>query len=292
MTPEDFYESLPDQEMNCRDVALGDVKLLEARGLIGLTVAMGDIGGLHIRPRHRVREAAEELKELRASRSSRRTACREAMLSWLCQHDAMSPHPEKRQIREEMLNDPRRGIWLAEPFTESDLDQAAAWLQRQGFVDGISVDEAEGPVALWLTDAGAECAERFDSVIDRYREAKNMAQGGTHISIGGDNHGQVAGDHAHQVQSNGLSAEHLRELIAGLAELVATVVPDASDVVVERDAALAAAEDGAVDGSVIRRFAGWVLGSISRGASAAIASIAKAGTDDMLREAGRLTGHL
>jgi hypothetical protein len=42
------------------------------------------------------------------------------------------------------------------------------------------------------------------------------------VNIGGDYSGalQVAGDHAHQVQHNGASAEDLREKIISLAELV------------------------------------------------------------------------
>ena len=37
-------------------------------------------------------------------------------------------------IRDRMLQDPQRGYFFAEPFTEDDLDAAAAWLQRQGLV--------------------------------------------------------------------------------------------------------------------------------------------------------------
>ena len=92
--------------------------------------------------------------------------------------------------------------------------------------------------------------------------------------------------------NTGPSAEHLREMIVGLSELVASVVRDAGDVEAERDMALMAASDGAVNQKAIQRFASWVLAAMRNGASAAITSVARSGTDELLHEAGRLTGHL
>ena len=291
-SPEGFYDALPDQEMNAWDVAHSDLKLLEAGSLIGLTVAMGGIPGFHIRIKGQIRDMAAELREKRANRALRRVACRDAMTSWLWSRDAAS-HRD-RKIRNEMLDDPRHGVWFAEPFSDEDLDAAAAWLRDQGLVEGHTVGQLYGPVMLYLTGEGIKCAERFGSDTTGYLEAKERASGsGPTVNIGGDYSGalQVAGDHAHQVQHNGASAEHLREMITGLAELVRGLVPQAAGIDQERDKALAAARDDAVDRSVLQRFASWVLLTVGKGAAAAVIPAVTAGTDDMLREVVRLTAH-
>ena len=110
----------------------------------------------------------------------------------------------------------------------------------------------------------------------------------------GSNHGplQVAGDYAHQVQQIGATAEHLRDLITSIAELVRLAAPAADDLEAQQAAALAAAKDGAVDQSVIKRFAAWVLAVVGKGVSAALVPAVTAATNDMLHEAGRLAGHL
>ena len=112
------------------------------------------------------------------------------------------------------------------------------------------------------------------------------------VNVGGDNYGQASGDYAHQTQNIGASAEHLREMISSLAELVTTLVPDATEVVEQREEALAAVKDGVSDEGVLRRFADWVLSTVGKGASAAVLPVVTAGTDGMLQEVGRLTGHL
>jgi hypothetical protein len=106
-----------------------------------------------------------------------------------------------------MLDDSRHGTWFAEPFTEKDLDTAAAWLQRQEMVDGITVDAAEGPVRLYLTDAGVKCAEDFGADTKSYINAQRLPGSGPTVNIS-SNSGpfQVAGDHAQQVQHIGASA--------------------------------------------------------------------------------------
>ena len=81
------------------------------------------------------------------------------------------------------------------------------------------------------------------------------------VSFGGSNYGQVAGDHAHQVQNNiGATADELRKQIVAIAELVRSLVPEANSIDTQRDAALAAARDGAVNRSVLQRFADRALG--------------------------------
>jgi hypothetical protein len=83
------------------------------------------------------------------------------MVDWLYAREATSPLTQP--VRDQMLDDPRWGTWLAEPFSPDDLDAASAWLHRQHLVDGITVAECEGPVRLYLTDAGVTCVEEFGS---------------------------------------------------------------------------------------------------------------------------------
>jgi hypothetical protein len=215
------------------------------------------------------------------------------MVSWLWSHDAVRLRDQL--ARNDMLDDRRHGVWFAEPFSEEELDAAAAWLRRHDLVAGTGAGQMEGPILLYLTDEGYRCAERFGSDTTRYLEAKERVSGlGPTVNIGGDYSGalQVAGDHANPVQHVGMSAEHLREMIIGLAELVRSLVPDADCVGEEEKKALAAARDGAVDRSALQRFTAWVLSVVGKGATAAVIPVVTAGTDDLLREATRLAAHL
>lgn len=289
--PVEFYDSLPDQAMNRPDVAHDDLKLLEDRSLIKLFAGGAGIQGMEILLFPGIRDLAEEMRDNRASRSARRVACRDAMVAWLWTHDALSH--ATRQVRAEMLNESGFSVWFAEPFSDADLDTAAAWLKHHGLVDGVGAEETQGPFLLFLTDEGAECAERFESDTDRWKQAQQQSRDpGMVVTFGGDNYGQVARDHSHQVQNIGASAAHLRELITSLAELVHSLVPEASDFAGEREEALAAATDGAVDRSRLQRFRDWALAIVARGASAAFVPAVTAATDDMLREAERLASHL
>jgi hypothetical protein len=94
------------------------------------------------------------------------------------------------------------------------------------------------------------------------------------------------------VQQIGASAEHLRDLITSITELVRLAAPDADDLDAQRTAALAAARDGAVDQSVIKRFASWALAIVGKGVSAALVPAVTAVTNDMLHVAAQLPCHL
>jgi hypothetical protein len=288
----EFYDALPDQSMNNWDAAHSDLKSLEERGMISLSVAMGGIRGLHVSPGQGVRDLAEELKAVRANKRMRKAACRDAMVDWLHSLDATSEL--EMPVRDAMLDDPRHGIWFGEPFTADDLDEAAAWLERQGLVKGISVAGARGPVRLYLTDAGVTCAEDFDSYAARYLDAQSRGPRSGPILNIGTNSGpfQMAGDHAHQVQNIGASADDLRQLISSIAEMVRTMVPGVTGLDEQEQTALAAATPGSVDRSVLQKFADWVLATVRAGATAALVPAVSAATNEMLTEAGRLTAHL
>ena len=150
------------------------------------------------------------------------------MIDWLYAQDAISPL--KQPARDQMLDDPRQGIWLAEPFSAEDLDAAAAWLHRQHLVEGITVAQCEGPVRLYLTDAGVTCAEEFGSDTARYVAAQRQAApaaGPNTVTIHGPATGLVVGSHGvtqhagDAVQSSGVDAAAL----ARFAETVAQALP-------------------------------------------------------------------
>jgi len=73
---------------------------------------------------------------------------------------------------------------------------------------------------------------------------------------------------------------------------VRALVPDASGVREAEQEALAAAAAGAVNRSVLQRFADWALSTVRVGATAAVVPAVSSATTAMLMESGRLTGHL
>lgn len=166
---EPFYGALPDQSMNTYVTALDDVSDLERRRLLELANSFGGVESLAIRATPEGRAFAEELQAARGSKQRRRSACRDAMVDWLYSGDAERP---PGVVRNALMQDPRRNCFFAEPFSADDLDAAAAWLYRQGLVGGSMVEEAQGPVILYLTDIGVKCAEEFDSDTDGFLQSR------------------------------------------------------------------------------------------------------------------------
>lgn len=285
-----FYRALPDQSMNAYVTALDDLNDLERRSLLELANSFGGVESLAVRAvTPEGRAFAEDLQTARGSKQRRRSACRNAMVDWLYAGDAVSP---PGIVRDTMMQDLQRAYFFAGPFSADDLDAAAAWLQRQGLVRGTMVDQAHGPVILYLTDTGVKCAEEFGSDADRYLQRQQHRASGPTVNIG-TNSGpfQVAGDHAQQVQNIGTSAD-LRLRITGIAEIVRALVPDVADADAQEQAALAAVTDTAIDRSALERFRNWTVSTVRAGAtSAAVAAISSA-TTTLLIEAGHLASHL
>jgi hypothetical protein len=294
MEIEPFYAALPNHE-NTFEVAYGDALVLERNGMFTSAHGIGGLESLAVRPTADARAWVDQLRAMRDSRQSRRAACHDAMVDWLYSRDAVSSHPQSRAIRDHMLADAARGIWFAQPFTPADLDAAAAWLHRQGLVEGIPVEEAAGPVQLWLTDAGVECAENFGSDARAYldKQRQPRVNTGPTLNIGTCSGSfQLAGDNAHQVQNVGASADELQKLIASIAAIVRATVPQASGLQEQEQAALAAATPRTLDRSALKRFADWALSTVRAGATAALVPAVSAATNEMLAEAGRLAAHL
>jgi hypothetical protein len=186
-----FYDAQGDPGTFTVQVVHDELRELERQSLIHLAAGMGGIEAFDALATAQARQLVEEVQSRRADSRLRRIACRDAMVDWLSSQDASSP---LRQLaRDQMLADPRYGTWLAESFSEADLDAASAWLHRRHMVDGAIVEEYEGPVSLYLTDAGVACAEEFCSDTARFVAAQRPDGAGQHIDrsagvqVGSDN---------------------------------------------------------------------------------------------------------
>jgi hypothetical protein len=164
---EPFYSALPDQSMNAVQIAFGDLNSLQDRSLIRLAAGLGGIESFDVLVTAEGRAFVERLQAARANKPARRAVCCDAVVAWLYSCDAVRP---PGLALERIRDDLARGYCFAEPFSDSDLDTASAWLHRQGLVDGAIVDQAEGPVIAYLTDAGAECAEDHEADTRAYFE--------------------------------------------------------------------------------------------------------------------------
>lgn len=128
-----------------------------------------------------------------------------------------------------------------------------------------------------------------DSLEDFMRWLRQPSGSGLILNTG-NNSGSIpiAGEHAYRAQNIGASADELRALISGIAEMVRAVVPGAVGVNEQERLALAAANPGNLDRSVLRSFGGWAMSTVQAGATAALVTAVTAATKEMLNEAGRL----
>jgi hypothetical protein len=198
---EPFYRDLPDWLGN--DDWLGDVKAL---GELGLIEHRYPLSGVVASVTPAGQDRVDIMLAMRADVRKRRAACRDAMVAWLCWCDATSAQPARRKLRDAMVTEARFGLWFADAFTDDDLADAAAWLHRHELVQGLTVAEFDGPVQLYLTDEGIECAENFDSETGRYLQAQRARSGSGPIVHA------VASHNACHVPDTGAGAEHVEPL--------------------------------------------------------------------------------
>lgn len=145
----------------------------------------------------------------------------------------------------------------------------------------------------YLTDTGIKCAEEFGSDTDSYLQRQGHRAPGPTEDIGTNSAPfQVAGDYARQVQNIGTSADDLRLLITGIAEIVRALVPEIGDTDTEEQAALAAVSETEVDRSALERFHNWTVSTVRAGAKRAAVAAVSSATPTLLIEAGHLARHL
>ncbi|MGH3292689.1 MAG: hypothetical protein ACRDP7_12855 [Trebonia sp.] len=300
ISPEEFYNSLADQGMNTWDVAHADVKHLQSRAMIKLSVAMGGIPGLHIYQVQGARDFAEEIRAHRADKRRRRQACRDAIVDWLASVDAVDG---KVQVLSNMMTAPRWGTWFAEPFSAAEIADAADWLHTNGLTECAAVAGNPAPMFAFLTEAGAMCVDEFGAHADQYvawrRQAQAETQGqvpgsGPTISIG-IAHGpiQVAGNNSRQVQvAAQASPEDLRQAISTVAQLVRGAVPDVLDADEQEQAALAALGTDGADEGALRRFGDWAVSTVKAGTNGAMVAAVSSSVTYLLTQAAYVAGHL
>jgi hypothetical protein len=219
-----FYDAQPDPGTLTVRVVHDELQELEQQSLIYLAAGLGGIEEFDALATAQGRLLAEDVQARRTDKRLRRAACRDAMVDWLSSQDAWTPL--RQPARDRMLADPRYGTWLAEPFSEADLDEAAAWLHRQHLVDGTTVDQCDGPVRLYLTDARVACAEEFCSDTARYVAAQRSTASNS-VTIHGPASGVIVGSHG-VTQRAGDAVQSANVDVAALArfaEAVAQALP-------------------------------------------------------------------
>jgi hypothetical protein len=297
MSVESFYEAqlLDQPDHAVYETAIDDLKALKRDSLVEFQQSTGGLRALHVQATQRARDQVEQWRDIRANMRLRRAACRDALVDWLYGQDAVTDMPPFPVI-DRVLADDRHGLWFAAPFAVRDLDEASAWLERHRLIKGPKVGGRSGPVRAYLTDAGVSCAADFDCRTDAYVDAQRRAlRSGPTVNIHGGNSGpfQVAGNNSHLVQNIGVSADDLRLLTAGIAEIVRTFVPDATeDSHKQEDAALAAITAVSVDEPALRRFRDWAVTTMQTGANNAVVAAISSSTTFLLIEAGRLAAHM
>lgn len=98
----------------------------------------------------------EQIRSARVGRPRRLWACRSAMLSWLYDRGAVGSHSQS--VTWDLFDADGRCRYYGEPFKTDERTAAAAWLQRNGLIDGYNAPEIDGPFQSFVTDAGERCA--------------------------------------------------------------------------------------------------------------------------------------
>jgi hypothetical protein len=114
MSVESFYkEQLPDQSDHAvYETAIDDLNTLRRASLVEFQQALGGLRAVHVQATQRARDQAEHWRDTRASKRSRRAACRDALVDWLYGQDAVTDMPPFPVI-DQMLADRGRGLWYA-----------------------------------------------------------------------------------------------------------------------------------------------------------------------------------
>lgn len=285
-TLEDVYDGNAEAEL-----ALRDATALADRGLVGAQIGLArgeDLAGIRVRILPAGRAHADQLRRRRHDRVGRHRACREALVSWLYEVDAVGPM--RSRIWKGFWSDPR-GAYLGDRFTEQEVDRAAGWLRRNGLIDGVVAARFEGPIRAYLTDHGVRCVEDFDSDVHRYVERMEQPQApaaGHTINVTATHVQLATGNNVRQNMTVAQASQEVQETIRGIAEMLksfgladrrevelAEVQQEAVDDIATGDARLAG----------LRRFIDWAVGAAKAGASPAIAAAVQAATAGLLQNA-------
>jgi hypothetical protein len=197
------------------DVARHDLRRLEALGFVDVYFAGGEVGRGTLKPDGQVH--VEQLRRRRSAKLERRNACRSTLLLWLSQNGADS---DGTRIGWDGLADDESNDFYGERFSSGEIDQAAAWLLSEGFIEGITVGQAAGPVSSWLTDLGLECVEQFDGDLAKLNTSRATGPHGG-VTVVNYGYAQIStGDGVNQQMTVKVAVTEVRNEIRGLVEVL------------------------------------------------------------------------
>jgi hypothetical protein len=122
---------------------------------------------------------------------------------------------------DEFLAEPR-AEFLGEHFSLDEVEENAGWLYRNGFIDGPTVAEVDGPVRAHLTDRGVACVERPDGDPTRYIDG-TLSRSDTHINVHGGNVQIATGDGSQQSMEIHAALERFELQLDGIVDLLASL---------------------------------------------------------------------
>lgn len=182
---------------------------------------------------------AQRIEAARSDRSKRAIACREALLDWLYENE-VGPRPSHYPVTSHFLGD-TRAYFFGDPFAESEVDRAAAFLKNQGLIAGIDTAQSAGPVRSKITGRGLRLVEEQGGRLYVPATSTPSFTNVIHGSVG-----QIAqGSHFQQVQNLGTDPEALRSALEAVAAAVEELGDDDR---ATASRAIATIEDEAADG--------------------------------------------
>jgi hypothetical protein len=274
------------------ELALRDATALADRGLVDTQVGLArgeDLAGIKVRILPAGRVDADEIRSRQQNRAGRHRGCREALVSWLYEVDAIGPM--RSRIWEDFWSDPR-GTYLGDGFTVQEVDRAAGWLRRNGLIDGVMVDQFEGPVRAYLTDHGVRCVENFGGDVHRYVERMEQQPpspgAGPTFNVTATHVQLATGNNVRQSMTVAQASQEVQETIQGITEML-----KALGLAAGREVELAEVQQEAVDDITagdarlpgLRRFIDWAVATAKAGASPAVAAAVQAATAGLLQNA-------
>jgi hypothetical protein len=281
----EFY----DNDSSRTSEAFRDVEYLDQRGFLDAALSMGGLEGVSASIETPGAEYVDKARALRGGRSGRQWACRTSMLSWLYDEEAVGSLSQS--VTWDGFATDLRSLYYGEPFRADEQDAAAAWLRRNGFIDGVVVAQADGPVRCFVTDVGERCAERFDCDVRRYLEVlEQQPVGTTTWNVTGEQVQIATGDDAQQVIKLGATAEQIKLALQGVVELLrSAAVPPETIAGAEELASKAVAdlESDSPTGEPTRQFLSWVKECIRNGGAQAVVAAITAMSSGILADVER-----
>jgi len=288
----DFYEQQPSRTHQ----VLGDIQLLADRGLVDAAIGGGGIGALEVSLTGSGSQEAAKYRAEQQRRRPREWACRSAAVAWLDELDAVGSLAKSTTWSG--FTQHSLAQYYGTRFSGDDVDAAAAWLKRNGLIEGVTVAEMDGPVRSFLTDKGQDCVENYDSDVRAYladMQQRGRQQPTVSVHVGGNVSGnmQIAGRNGTQTINVTSSLEGLTLAIQGISQIVRDLgYAEGQEAELQQVTKDAIDELGseASDLSALRHFGQWVIGCAEQGGQAAIIAAVTLVTSGALQSAEQILG--